>query len=127
MEQPTLEDLGLVPSSQALLDEAHARRIVRTLDLTDEVLADGTLPLTWIWAWFTPTTATADLRTDGHPAGRQDGALAGLDRRMFVGGRLERHHDVRLGVPTDRTSEVLSGDAKQGSTGACGVVDVEHG
>ncbi|MGV3759446.1 MAG: hypothetical protein ACO1PW_07860, partial [Actinomycetota bacterium] len=47
-------------------------------------------------------------------------------RPMFLAVRLEGHHDLRLGVATDRTTEVPSADAKQGSTGAFVVVEVEH-
>jgi 3-methylfumaryl-CoA hydratase len=127
MAIPDLADLGLRSEAETILDDSQARRVARTLDLDDEtVLADGTLPLTWMWAWFTPTAATEDLRVDGHPAGRPDGALTGLDRRMLVGGRLERSGRVRLDVPTRRLSEVRSAEEKHGSSGPFVVIEVEH-
>lgn len=123
---PALADLGLVPVAEDTLSHAHATRTARTLDLDDTVLADGTLPLTWIWTYFTPTAPTAALRADGHPAGSDSGPLAGLDRRMFVGGSLERDGELRLDERTERTSAVLGAERKTGSTGPFLLVDVEH-
>src|SRR5690606_19947255 len=85
---PDLDALGLTETAVDTLAGDHALRLARTLDLRDDVLADGVLPLTWIWVFFSPSVASAGLRDDGHPAGDADGALAGLDRRMFIGGSL---------------------------------------
>lgn len=123
---PELEDLGLAPVVEDALSGAHAARVARTLDLGDDALADGTLPLTWIWTFFTPTVPTAGLRDDGHPAGRGTGPLAGLDRRMFVGGSLVRSGPVRLDVPTQRVSTVVDAEQKEGGTGPFLLVQVEH-
>ena len=122
---PALEDLGLLPLTHDVLTRAHAERVARTLDL-DDSLADGTLPLTWIWAFFTPRAPTSALRADGHPASSVGSPLAGLDRRMFVGGELERVGDVRLDRLTERASAVLGAEPKQGGTGPFLIVDVEH-
>lgn len=123
---PDLADLGLAETATDVLSRAHALRLARTLDLGDDVLADGTLPLTWIWVFFTPSVATNGLRTDGHPAGATQGPLAGLERRMFIGGSLERSGDVRLDTETERHSRIVSADVKDGSSGQFVIVDVEH-
>lgn len=126
MTAPELADLGLQATAEVVLDRTHALRLARTLDLPDAVLDAGLLPLTWIWTWFTPLAPTSALREDGHPAGRPEGPLAGLDRRMFVGGRLTCSGDLRLDVVTQRRSSVLGAQHKEGSTGPFVVVDVEH-
>ncbi len=123
---PALEDLGLRPAAQDQLSSVHASRVARCLDVGDEVLVGGTLPLTWIWTFFTPMVPTSALRTDGHPASREDGPLAALDRRMFVGGSLERRGELRLDTPTDRSSTVVDAQHKTGRTGPFLLVDVEH-
>lgn len=123
---PALEDLGLQPVAEDILAAAHAQRVARTLDLGDEILDNGTLPLTWIWTFFTPTAPTSSLRPDGHPASQEGGPLAGLDRRMFIGGSLERRGELRLDTPTERASRVVDAQHKEGSTGPFLLVDVEH-
>ena len=123
---PELADLGLTPDADDVLRHDHAVRLARTLDLDDDVLAGGELPITWIWVFFTPTAPTAGLRPDGHPRAGGSGALAGLDRRMFAGGSLERTGPVRLDVPTHRTSVITTADRKHGSTGEFVIVGVEH-
>lgn len=123
---PVLADLGLQPEAEDTLSSAHARRVAHTLDLDADVLVGGTLPLTWIWTFFTPMVATASLRPDGHPASPEDSPLAGLDRRMFVGGSLERRGELRLDVHTERASTVVGAENKEGSTGPFLLVDVEH-
>lgn len=124
---PTLADLGLSAEVTLTLDRAHADRLARTLDFSDQTLDDGTLPLTWVWVYFSPTAATADLRADGHPRVGPESPLAGLDRRMWVSGGLERAAEpLRLDQPTVRHSAVVSATEKQGSTGSFLLVEVEH-
>jgi 3-methylfumaryl-CoA hydratase len=121
-----LSDLGLQESADDYLRYDHALRLARTLNVEDADLAAGSLPLTWIWAFFTPTVPTAGLRIDGHPAARPDGPLADMERRMFVGGELRRLDELRLDTPTRRTSSVIGAEWKQGSTGDFVLVEVEH-
>lgn len=123
---PALEDLGLSASAEDLLASSHASRVGRTLGIEDGHVASGTLPLTWIWTFFTPTAPTAALRDDGHPAVRGNSPLAGLDRRMFIGGSLERNGDIRLDTLTERSSTVVGAEEKDGRTGPFVLVDVEH-
>lgn len=121
-----LADLGLEPVVEDTLTAAHAQRLARTLDHDDDILASGELPLTWIWIYFTPTAPTSSLRDDGHPRAAGSGVLAGLDRRMFVGGSLDRRGPIRLDTVTERTSTITDTDHKHGSTGAFVIVTVEH-
>ncbi|MFV0309474.1 MAG: acyl-CoA dehydrogenase [Desertimonas sp.] len=125
-EVPGLGDLGLAPAATDMIDPAHARRLARTIDLDDGVLADGALPLTWIWVFFAPDAPTAALREDGHPRTEAGGALGGLTQRMWLGGALEASAPIALGVETRRVSTVLSADHKEGSTGPFLIVGLEH-
>lgn len=135
-ETPDLADLGLDAVVVDSLQRSHAELLARTLDVSNgarhdstrgsDELSAGTLPLPWIWTFFTPTVATTGLRQDGHPAGSGGGPLAGLDRRMFIGGSLQSHGALRLDTETERRSRVISADRKQGSSGDFVIVDVEH-
>lgn len=123
---PALEDLGLQAEVEDTLSSAHAQRVARTLDLGDDIVGGGTLPLTWIWTFFTPMVPTSGLRPDGHPAGQDGSPLTALDRRMFVGASLHRRGDLRLDARTQRTSRVVGAQNKEGSTGPFLLVDIEH-
>lgn len=123
---PTLADLGLQRAAKDHLRPDHALRLARTLDLEAGSFGTGLLPLPWIWAFFTPTHPTAELRDDGHPKTRSDGPLAGMERRMFVGGDLQQVCDLHLDTLTRRTSSVLGAERKQGTTGEFVLVEVEH-
>ena len=122
---PELADLGLSAAATDTLHRAHALRLARTLDLPDDVVGES-LPLTWIWVFFSPSVPSRGLRRDGHPAGADDGPLAGLDRRMFVGGSLECSGSIRLDEAIARASGIVSADVKEGSSGQFVIVDVEH-
>ncbi len=121
-----LADLGLSPAVHDLLGSDHARRLSRTLDLGDDVLADGHLPLTWQWAWFTPAVPTSGLRDDGHPRAAPDSALAGMERRVFAGGSLDRLVPLRLDETAVRRSRVIDATHKAGRSGDLFIVTVEH-
>lgn len=123
---PSPEDLGLQPVAEDTLSSIHARRVAHTLDVDDEILAQGTLPLCWLWTYFAPMVPTSALRADGHPAAGAGTPLEGLDRRMFVGGDLERLGPIRLDRVTERTSAVLDAQEKEGRTGSFLLIEVEH-
>lgn len=122
----SLQDFGLSPVAHDSLNATQAARLACALDLGNDFIADGVLPITWIWAFFNPMTPTSQLRTDGHPNVRSDGLLAGLERRMLIGGQLDLCGELRLDTATERTSSVVNAQNKHGQTGPFMLVEIEH-
>jgi 3-methylfumaryl-CoA hydratase len=86
----------------------------------------GALPPLWHWAFFTPQTPAHEIGPDGH-------ALRGgflppvpLPRRMWAGGRLSFHRDLRIGEPASKTSTIQDVTVKQGRSGTLVFVCVRH-
>ncbi|HWK97803.1 MAG TPA: MaoC family dehydratase N-terminal domain-containing protein [Pseudolabrys sp.] len=73
-----------------------------------------------------PAAPTAKLGPDGHPA--RGGFLppVPLPRRMWAGGALTFHGDLRVGDRVRRTSRIADVAAKEGRTGTLCFVTVEH-
>ncbi len=120
----TLADLGSGDTSVALLDPAHVERIAATLDAAVPRPGEA-LPSLWHWAFFTPTTPTSGLGTDGHPL-LSSAALAEYPRRMWGAGRVEWLQDLLVGAPAQRTSAVRSARHVSGSSGSLLIVVLEH-
>jgi 3-methylfumaryl-CoA hydratase len=78
------------------------------------------------WCVGPPTADTSQLSEDGHAA--RGGFLppVPLPRRMWAGGRVAFHDDLRVGDETERVSRVLRVEAKEGRTGPLVFVVVEH-
>jgi 3-methylfumaryl-CoA hydratase len=122
----TPEVIGIELTNESQVSVEHARRLAALLD-ADIDLATGTpLPLLWHWAFFTPTTPTAELGPDGHPQLAADGSTAGLPRRMWAGGRVTRVAPLRAGRPATRRSAVSKAERKHGRSGRLLILTVEH-
>jgi 3-methylfumaryl-CoA hydratase len=75
------------------------------------------LPPLWHWFYFLSWPRQSELGPDGHL--REARFLPPIPgrRRMFAGGRLSVTQPLRLGVPAERHSSLLSVVPKQGRTG----------
>jgi 3-methylfumaryl-CoA hydratase len=73
-----------------------------------------------------PAAPAAALGPDGHPA--RGGFLppVPLPRRMWAGGRVAFHGDLKVGDVATRTSRIADVTLKDGSTGPLCFVTVEH-
>jgi hydroxyacyl-ACP dehydratase HTD2-like protein with hotdog domain len=120
----TLADLGLPDTSVAALDPAHVERIAATLDATVPAAGDA-LPALWHWAFFTPTSATSGLGTDGHPL-LSSAVLAAHPRRMWGAGRVEWQHDLVVGETARRTTALRSCREVSGNSGSLLIVVLDH-
>jgi 3-methylfumaryl-CoA hydratase len=121
----TLADLGVPDRSIAVLDAAHVERIAATLDVLPPPGPGDPLPTLWHWAFFTPTTPTAQLGADGHPR-LTSPALVPLPRRMWGAGRVEWEQDLRVGEAAERSSAVRSARVTSGGSGSLLIVVLEH-
>lgn len=110
--------VGRTEQGQDVLHATPARALALTLDRPDvEIVDGGRLPELWHWLYFLPLVPTSGLGVDGHP--KRGGFLppVALERRMWAGGRLRFHHDLHVGEPVTRESEIVSIAAKQGKAG----------
>lgn len=121
--------IGRVEEATDTISLRQARQMAATLGDTfaGDLLDDGAvLPPLWHWMGWTPDTQMAGLGPDGHPA--KGGFLppVPLERRMWAGGRLSFHGDLRIGQPMHRRSEILKITEKTGSAGSMVFVTVGH-
>jgi len=101
--------------------------LAATLDRKDPPPMTGdAIPLSAHWLYFLETAPNAELGHDGHP--KRGGFLppVALPRRMWAGGRIDFRAPVRIGDAIRRESEIISVDAKSGSSGQLVFVTVRH-
>lgn len=109
------------------LDPARARALQAALG-EDVTLCEGdALPPFYHQIYFWEPQPPAALGRDGHP--RTGLGLIpdlGLPRRMWAGGQLQFHRELRAGVKAERRSTVVSVERKTGRSGPLGFVTLEH-
>lgn len=101
--------------------------LAATFDMEpDEVLAAGILPELWHWMYFAPHAKHSELGIDGHPA--RGGFLPPVDlpNRMWAGGRLVFHNEIKIGDALLRKSEIIKCERKTGRNGDLVFVTVKH-
>ncbi len=78
------------------------------------------------WCLAVALTPTAELGPDGHP--RRGGFLPPVDlpRRMWAGGEIAFHGDLRVGDTVRRVSQITGIEPKAGRSGPLCFVTVEH-
>lgn len=88
--------------------------------------AGDALPLLHHWLYFWDVKPPSGLGVDGHPA--KGGFLppVPLPRRMWAGGRLTFHGDLRLGEEVRKTSTITAVTEKTGKSGTLVFVTVRH-
>ncbi|SDK67878.1 3-methylfumaryl-CoA hydratase [Nocardioides sp. YR527] len=108
----TLE-AGPVAALGALLDSG-----------TPVPVAGDVLPPLWHWVALPRWPVSSVIGVDGHP--RRGDFLPPIDlpRRMFAGGEVTFHGDLRVGAEVVRESEVVSVEEKDGRSGRLAVVKV---
>jgi 3-methylfumaryl-CoA hydratase len=118
-----------VGRSQELADHLHplpVRAFAATLNTVLEPTSGDLLPELWHWFYFLPLVPMAEVGPDGHP--KRGGFLppVPLDRRMWAGGRLVFHGDLRVGEAISQRSEILKVAEKEGKAGRMVFVTVRH-
>lgn len=83
-------------------------------------------PRLWHWSAFPYDTPMSGLARDGHPALGDFLPPVPLDRRMWAGGALTFHQDIRIGEALERRSRIDAVTAKSGSAGDMVFVTVSH-
>ncbi len=119
--------VGRSEQAEDAITPRRARQMAATLGVDGLALATGDmLPPLWHWMGWLPETPMSGLGPDGHPA--RGGFLppVPLERRMWAGGRLSFHTDLRIGETMRRHSTILKVSEKTGTTGRMVFVTVGH-
>ena len=111
--------------STETLDAGPVTALGALLDSGARVPAAGdVLPPLWHWVALPRWPASSVIGVDGHP--RRGDFLPPIDlpRRMFAGGEVTFHGDLRVGTEVVRESEVVSVEEKDGRSGRLAIVKV---
>ncbi len=118
--------VGRLEERKDVVGPVTLRGFAALLDLSAEEAGLHTgLPPLWHWGLFQDWVRPAALGGDGHP--RRGGFLpevAGLDSRMFAGGRLDFHRRLQLGEAVTRRSEIRHVKETEGRAGRLVIVTV---
>ena len=118
-----------VGKTQTIDDLIAVDRVVAmaaTLDLDKAPGAGDALPPGWHWLFFNGAARQSEIGPDGHP--KRGGFLppVPLPRRMWAGGRISVSGKLPIGAPAQRSSRILSVEAKSGRSGDLVFVTVRH-
>lgn len=112
-------------TSVETLDASPVAALGALLDSGSPVpAAEDVLPPLWHWVALPRWPASSVIGVDGHP--RRGDFLPPIDlpRRMFAGGEVTFHGDLRVGTEVVRESEVVSVEEKSGRSGRLAIVTV---
>ena len=118
-----------VGRSQKVDDHVHpfpARAFAATLNAPLGPATGDPLPELWHWFYCLPLVPTAELDPDGHAKRGRFLPPVALDRRMWAGGRLVFHGDLRVGEEISQRSEIREVAEKAGRVGRMVFVTVRH-
>ena len=119
--------VGREDSSEDMLTPSLAARFHATLALPGEPAAQGEeAPPLIHFCMCQPAAPMEALGGDGHPA--RGGFLppVPLPRRMWAGGKVDFHRDLRVGDRVSRRSRISDVTAKSGRSGELCFVEVDH-
>ena len=120
--------IGRTEQRSDSLGVAALAGLAATLDCADELqgsIGSGLPPLAH-WLYFLPRALQGEIGEDGHP--QRGGFLppVPLPRRMWAGGRLQFHSDLKLGDTVQRLSTIAKVDTKSSRSGTLAFVTVRH-
>ena len=115
--------------NECVADQADPKPVLAlaaTLDFAASAQPGDLLPYLWHWIYFLPMAPMSQIGPDGHP--RRGGFLPPLplERRMWAGGRLVFHDELRVGDALEKRSEILKVSLKEGKNGKVAFVTVKH-
>lgn len=119
--------VGREETGTEILSEELARKYHAMFDMPGASPAHGAAAAQLIhFCLAQPAVATSGLGPDGHPA--RGGFLppVPLPRRMWAGGALNFHHDLKVGDVVRRVSRIADVSLKEGRTGPLCFVTVAH-
>ncbi|MGH3352236.1 MAG: FAS1-like dehydratase domain-containing protein [Nocardioides sp.] len=113
-------------TSVSTLDAGPVAALGALLDSGAPVPAAGdVLPPLWHWVALPRWPSSSIIGDDGHPRRGDFLPPVDLPRRMFAGGEVTFHGDLRVGAEIVRESEVVSVEEKEGRSGPLAIVTVD--
>jgi 3-methylfumaryl-CoA hydratase len=119
--------IGRSQTARDVISQDLVTKFRATLDLpVPEGNAAGTAPQLIHFCLGQPAAPTSALGPDGHPA--RGGFLppVPLPRRMWAGGEIVFHNDLRVGDAVERVATISDVVLKEGRTGLLCFVTVQH-
>jgi len=119
--------VGKESHDAAMLSPNPAERLLAALDLADRPLRPGDpLPQAWHWLYFFSSPRGSTLGPDGRGGkGELLPEFEGLNR-MWAGGALTVHRQLRIGETIKRHSRIVALEEKKGRTGRLILANLEH-
>lgn len=116
-----------VGNKQTRTEIIHQQSLNGFAALMDEdVPTSAIVPPGGHWMYFLPTDKQSRLAEDGHAFKGDFLPPVDLPRRMWAGGRLTFHNQLKAGDTAEKTSTIKSVTPKKGRTGNLVFVTVEH-
>jgi 3-methylfumaryl-CoA hydratase len=107
-----------VERASVVMGATTAEVLADVLDSRRPRLADGdALPPLWHWPYFSTPSSLVALGADGHPDEGVHYPPIPDRRRMFVGGRLTVHRDLKVGWAASVEGEIVDRTIKRGRSG----------
>jgi 3-methylfumaryl-CoA hydratase len=119
--------IGRETTASDFVTPQQCSAFLATLDDRDHPPREGEpAPLAIHWCLAQPTAPASEIGADGHPA--RGGFLPAipLPRRMWAGGELVFHAQLKVGEKITRVSRIADVSLKQGRTGSLCFVTVRH-
>lgn len=118
--------VGRRTTAEDVLNPFPAHALATALDRVVPPCAGDVLPPAWHWLYFLDTPPASATSGDGHARQTELLPPAPLPRRMWAAGSLLIEQPLRLGVPTQRRSQVRSIEVKQGRSGSLVFLNLDH-
>ncbi|MBP0439922.1 FAS1-like dehydratase domain-containing protein [Tianweitania sediminis] len=118
--------IGREERGEELVTRSMVERFTATFDLEEDTRNGAAIPVLSHVCLTVPSVPTAKIGTDGHPARGDFLPPVPLPRRMWAGGHMAFHDDIRVGETVARTSRIKDVLIKKGRSGTLCFVTVEH-
>ncbi len=124
---PRIQDwIGRTAAAEDVLALRPANLLASILSAPPALGVGGPLPPLWHWLYFPDLVPLDQCGEDGHPSRGDFLPPVALPRRMWAGGELRFHGDLRVGESVRRVSRIVDVAEKIGASGALCFVTVEH-
>ncbi|SEK09123.1 hypothetical protein MAA5396_03967 [Marinovum algicola] len=118
--------IGREEHASEALSATRLQQYEATLEDSPPQCPAGTAPPLIHWCLAQPVVPMSELGRDGHPALGSFLPPVPLPRRMWAGGEITFHDNLRVGNTVDRCSKITDVTLKQGRSGDLCFVTVTH-
>jgi 3-methylfumaryl-CoA hydratase len=124
--KPFAEWIGRQSRSEDIITPRLAGSFRAIFDPCLAPVREGAAPLGIHWCLSPSIAPMAGLGHDGHPALNRDLPPVPQPRRMWAGGSIETHGELRIGDSVHRISTIAGITRKEGRSGELWFVAVDH-